>query len=295
MATLSGKLAGITLPIDHFGSHLNTQGKVIVPELALQNFRYAGETLCDIWRRDLIFGKKVDARYVEELSNSFENLEFEECFVPWSWIENHCNLCQYSLDIKHCTNTSCCGPPCAKEAMDFLFSNNGFLPLVTKAKDGHFTNTIHLFKYFDLMKIPGYDFHCPSLDQTAYSHLCCSACNKYFPTLTYLTKHKKRCILSAVDGPKGKSREQNSRVLDDFSLLPSQQKQPLFDETYLRDCIKFDDNQIENSFNEDKIVKKIKLIKNENNDYNTQEFELVNSEQCNIEESYIKHEIDFDI
>ncbi|EXX60136.1 hypothetical protein RirG_182670 [Rhizophagus irregularis DAOM 197198w] len=77
MATLSEKLAGITLPIDHFGSHLNTQGKVIDPELALQNFRYAGESLCDIWSQDLIFGKSVDARYVEELANLFENLEFE--------------------------------------------------------------------------------------------------------------------------------------------------------------------------------------------------------------------------
>ena len=38
MATLSGKLAGITLPIDHFGLHLNTQGKVIDPELALKIF-----------------------------------------------------------------------------------------------------------------------------------------------------------------------------------------------------------------------------------------------------------------
>jgi len=35
MATLSGKLAGVTLPIDHFGSHLNSQGKVIDLELAL--------------------------------------------------------------------------------------------------------------------------------------------------------------------------------------------------------------------------------------------------------------------
>ncbi|CAI2197189.1 13163_t:CDS:1, partial [Funneliformis geosporum] len=43
IATLSGKLAGITLPIDHFGTYLDTQGKVINPELALQNFRYAGE------------------------------------------------------------------------------------------------------------------------------------------------------------------------------------------------------------------------------------------------------------
>ncbi len=32
MTTLSDKLTGITLPIDHFGVHLNTQGKVIDPE-----------------------------------------------------------------------------------------------------------------------------------------------------------------------------------------------------------------------------------------------------------------------
>src|ERR1044071_9895352 len=77
MTTLSGKLAGITLPINHFGVHLNTQGKVINPELALQNFKYAGEALCDIWNRDLIFGKRVDAKYIEESKNPFENLQFE--------------------------------------------------------------------------------------------------------------------------------------------------------------------------------------------------------------------------
>ena len=107
MATLSGKLAGITLPVDHFGSHLNIQDKVIDSDLVLRNFCYVGESLCDIWRRDLIFGRSVDARYVEEFSNPFGNLEFEgtdkekaeqkqqkkkqengndspECFVPWS-------------------------------------------------------------------------------------------------------------------------------------------------------------------------------------------------------------------
>lgn len=261
MATLSGKLAGITLPIDHFGSHLNTQGKVTDPELALRNFQYAGESLCDIWRRDLIFGRSVDARYVEELANPFENIEFEstdkekaeqekqqkkkqekgddlpECFVPWSWIENHCNLCQYSLDIKRCSNTSCCGPSRAKEAMDFLSLNNGFLPPVTKVRDGHFTNAIHLLEYYDLLKIPGYDLHCPSLDQTTYSRLCCFVCNKYFPTLSYLTNHKRTMHPASRGRPKGKSKEQNSRVIDDFSLLPSQQKQPLLDEMNLRDCM----------------------------------------------------------
>ncbi|CAB5209381.1 unnamed protein product [Rhizophagus irregularis] len=70
--------------------------------------------------RNLIFGKSVDVRYVEELVNPFEDLHFEECFVSWSWIKNHCNLCQYFLDIERCTNPSCCGPHRAKEAMVFL-------------------------------------------------------------------------------------------------------------------------------------------------------------------------------
>ncbi|CAI2183183.1 9303_t:CDS:2 [Funneliformis geosporum] len=46
MATLSQKLAGITLPIDKYGSHLNSQGQVVNLELAMKNMRYAGEALC---------------------------------------------------------------------------------------------------------------------------------------------------------------------------------------------------------------------------------------------------------
>ena len=34
MASLSAKLAGITLPIGEFGSHLNSQGNVVDEELA---------------------------------------------------------------------------------------------------------------------------------------------------------------------------------------------------------------------------------------------------------------------
>jgi len=38
MVILSGKLAGVVLPIDYFGIHLSTQGKVINLKLALKNF-----------------------------------------------------------------------------------------------------------------------------------------------------------------------------------------------------------------------------------------------------------------
>ncbi len=257
MATLSGKLAGITLPIDHFGKHLNSQGNVINSELATQNFQYAGEALCDIWSRDLIFGKRVDAQFINTLKNPFEDLQFEstekekaeelerqeqqknaqnkdenetdetltsECFISWSWIEKHCNLCAYSLDIKRCKDTSCCEPPKAKDAMEFLETYNGFLQSVTEAKDRHFTNPIHLLQYCDHLKIPGYDAHCPTFKEK-YSRLCCSICKKYFPTLAFLTKHKRTVHPTARRWPKEHSNKRNIRNLmafDDFSLPESQ-------------------------------------------------------------------------
>ncbi|CAG8834213.1 15582_t:CDS:2 [Gigaspora margarita] len=46
MCTLSGKLASITLPIDIFGSYLDSQDKVINQEPAKKNFCHAKETLC---------------------------------------------------------------------------------------------------------------------------------------------------------------------------------------------------------------------------------------------------------
>ncbi len=77
MVTLSNKLASITLPIDHYDTHLNTQEKVIDLELAAWNFCYAGEALCEIWYRDLIFRKKVDIRYIDVFTNPFEHIQFE--------------------------------------------------------------------------------------------------------------------------------------------------------------------------------------------------------------------------
>ena len=65
MASLSAKLAGITLPVNKFGSHLNSQGIVVDEELARQNFEYSGKKLCDIWKRDDIHGKPVNVEYID--------------------------------------------------------------------------------------------------------------------------------------------------------------------------------------------------------------------------------------
>ncbi|CAB5374219.1 unnamed protein product [Rhizophagus irregularis] len=60
---------------------------------------------------------------------------------------------------------------------------------------------------------------------------------------------------------------------------------------------KFNDNQLDNSFDNDKNIKKIKIIKDESIDYITKELEfdiVTNSNQSNDDE-YITIEIDFDI
>jgi hypothetical protein len=104
--------------------------------------------------------------------------------------------------------------------MDFLHLHNGFLPPVTKAKDGRFINPIHLLQYGDLLKIPGYDAHCESMEKNTYLRLCCPVCQKYFPTLAFLANHKRLMHPTT----RGRPKKQQSSAFDDLSLLPSQRK-----------------------------------------------------------------------
>ncbi|CAG8838014.1 19996_t:CDS:2, partial [Cetraspora pellucida] len=69
MAPLSNRLAGIVLPVDYYGSHLNSQ--------------------------DPIFEKPVITEYVDIENIPFPNVEFpglenniDNYNVPWEWIEN---------------------------------------------------------------------------------------------------------------------------------------------------------------------------------------------------------------
>jgi hypothetical protein len=225
MSTLSQKLAGITLPIDKFGSHLNSQGQVVDSELAMRNFRYAGEALCTLWKRDPIFGKPVITQYIDQKKPPFDDVIFpgsekesnNESNIPWQWLENHTKMCQYSLDIKKCEDRSCCLPNRHEEAAILLAENGGFLPPVTKGKDGHFLNPLHILEYCDKLKIPGYDAHCPSISSSTYNRLCCSECNVYFPTLSIVTQHKK----SQHPKRRGRPAKQKKTVtnsIDDFSV-----------------------------------------------------------------------------
>lgn len=54
MASLSEKLADVTLSINKFRLHLNSQGNVIDEKLARQNFKYSGKK-CAIYEIEIIY------------------------------------------------------------------------------------------------------------------------------------------------------------------------------------------------------------------------------------------------
>ncbi|KAL5505648.1 hypothetical protein EMCRGX_G007114 [Ephydatia muelleri] len=65
MAPLSRELAGLILSHDHYGTHLDEQGRTIDAELEKSNFRYAGETLAAVWNGMVIDQHPVIAEFIE--------------------------------------------------------------------------------------------------------------------------------------------------------------------------------------------------------------------------------------
>ncbi|XP_017475728.1 PREDICTED: uncharacterized protein LOC108365992 [Rhagoletis zephyria] len=106
MAPLSRELAGVILPHDSFGNHLDGNGKTVDPTLEKINFRKAGEVLAEIWSGMVIDSYEVFAEYIEADARA-------ENFVPvlpcTKWYSTHVRESQYMLQIVKCTNIYCCG------------------------------------------------------------------------------------------------------------------------------------------------------------------------------------------
>lgn len=64
MAPLSRELAGLVLPHDAFGSHLNSRNETVDQNLEKRNFEKAGGVLADVWKAVNIDGFSVEAEYV---------------------------------------------------------------------------------------------------------------------------------------------------------------------------------------------------------------------------------------
>ncbi|UJR34218.1 hypothetical protein I4U23_021624 [Adineta vaga] len=70
MAPLSHDLAGLILPHDHFGSHLNDSGSTVNVDLEKLNFRKAGQILAETWNQTVIDGYSVFAEYINPPATS---------------------------------------------------------------------------------------------------------------------------------------------------------------------------------------------------------------------------------
>ena len=65
MVKFSKDLSGVLLPHDHFGTHLNSQGKTINTDLERKNFAHAGKLLAEIWSDTVIDGHPTVSEFID--------------------------------------------------------------------------------------------------------------------------------------------------------------------------------------------------------------------------------------
>lgn len=228
MAPLSHQLAGVILDYEHFGSHLDSQKKTVDIELEKQNFKYAGEVLCDLWNDMMIDKYPVFATYVDpEEADKINDPDKIDHF----WFAKHVRSSQYLLQIVKCNDESCC-----KKYRSNLRTilPNGFLPPPVKVKPnkngilepagindktGKFLPLFQLLAtnievnrngasqvliFFERLKfrlnyriliiiiffqVP-YDFYCTSINSQIFDRIC-NVCGLYFATKKAVEAHLK--------------------------------------------------------------------------------------------------------
>ena len=110
MAPLSKELAGVVLPHDSYGSHLDAQGRTIDKELEKKNFGCAGNVLAEIWSSVIIDKYPVVAEYIP-----FENSELNASSLSskdHTWFSQHvrttlCKKCVIRYCILHTVQKVC--------------------------------------------------------------------------------------------------------------------------------------------------------------------------------------------
>ena len=105
MVKFSKDLSGVLLPHDHFGTHLNSQGKTINTDLERKNFAHAGKLLAEIWSDTVIDGHPTVSEFIDG-EPDIETLTKKSA----SWKATHLRESQYCLQIVKCKNEACCTP-----------------------------------------------------------------------------------------------------------------------------------------------------------------------------------------
>lgn len=212
MAPLSKELAGVVLPHDTFGTHLDNSGKTIDAELEVKNFNKAGEILKEIWS-DLTFD---DYPVVSEYIEPGKGCIADDDIIKKSdeWVATHVRSSQYFLQIVRCEDRKCCKP--FRSSINQILQNRFIqapLPLkndssliITKESNAFgnlFLNEL-LHKEVNVSTAMSYDQYCPSVADKVKTRTC-TVCNLYFASLTLLKNHakihKKNKLLQSTSQP----------------------------------------------------------------------------------------------
>jgi len=195
MAPLSRQLSGVILPHEHYGTHLDKNGKTVDIELEKQNFGYAGESLAKIFENVVIDGFPVITEYVQP-DDPEDEINFTN-EVNETWKMNHIRSSQYLLQIVKCQDTTCCS---SVRSTYFNFFQNRFLPAplplkytpnlkIASAGDDNI-KFASLFQNLIISSDIAYDSYCPSLSKIIDERICID-CQLYFASLEMLKKHRK--------------------------------------------------------------------------------------------------------
>jgi len=218
MAPLSRELAGLILPHEHYGSHLDKQGNTVNDELETANFAFAGKTLSEVWSGMVIDGFPVVAEYIgpDECECNSNDLRT----VTIQWRNMHVRQSQYFTQIVKCLNHDCCRLP---RSSYFNLIPDRFLPppvpLIQTADglrapdigccEGRFPS-VFLQRNLDqtllprtatAFKILPYDAFCPS-QQTMLARRVCKKCGLYHASLASLKVHQQNCGIQAELEPR---------------------------------------------------------------------------------------------
>ena len=196
---------GVILQHDHFGTHLDKNGKTIDDELELQNFEHAGTILAELWSAMVIDSHPTIAEYVTAEATEKVIIKSEE------WKATHVRQSQYLLQIVKCEDKACCE---TFESSYLSIVNDRFLPpplAVAQTKDGLLAVVDDKKgKYLSLHQnlsmrgqlssfgnrrfpkgIP-YDFSNPAVKDVLQRRIC-PECGLYFGAIGMMESHYKEC------------------------------------------------------------------------------------------------------
>jgi hypothetical protein len=105
MAPLSHNVAGLILPHNHFGDHLDVHSRTTNAELKKLNFSKAGEILTEVWSQIIIDGYPVVAKYIDQDSQT-PDLDLSS---SKQWKTINVRQSHYCLLVVKCRDFNCCG------------------------------------------------------------------------------------------------------------------------------------------------------------------------------------------